>query len=56
MFVKIQKDLKFSIKNKNGIKNIVSLKNVVQLAKFKFPNLNLHESIPVVIGSIILVI
>lgn len=54
MFVKLQKNSDKVLKK--GAKNIISLKNVVQLAKFKFPYLSLHESIPVVIGSVILVI
>jgi hypothetical protein len=51
MFVKIASDSGLKIKKK-GLKNFVSLRNVVQLAKFKFPNMNLRYSIPVVIGSV----
>ncbi len=56
MFVKLKINMDFTLKIKKGVKNTISLKNVVQLAKFKFPNLALHESIPVIIGSVILVI
>jgi large subunit ribosomal protein L11 len=56
MFVKFQLTDEISLKTKRGMKNIISLKNVVQLARFKFPNVDLEEAIPVIIGSIILVI
>ena len=50
MLIKTQKKIEKSF-NKKGL-NIISLKNVVQLAKFKFPNMNLRNSLPIIIGSI----
>lgn len=48
--------LKVSLKiegfNQNLKKNVVYLKDVIELAKFKFPNLNLANSIPIILGSV----
>jgi ribosomal protein L11 len=56
MFVKVQQSVIILSKFNRGVKNFISLKNVVQIAKFKFPNLDLSISIPVILGSLILVI
>jgi ribosomal protein L11 len=55
MFVKEQQKAGLISKPNKIFKNIISLKNVVQIAKFKFPNLDLSISIPVILGSLILV-
>ena len=51
MFVKAQHALDIS-RSKKGSKNFISLKNVVQLAKFKFPLLDLRLSVAIVLGSL----
>jgi hypothetical protein len=56
MFVKEQQNLKIISKKIKGVQNFISLKNVVQIARFKFPNLDLSVSIPVILGSLIHVI
>jgi large subunit ribosomal protein L11 len=50
MFVKTRKKLESGF-NKTGI-NIISLKNVIQLAKYKFPKMNLRYSLPIILGSV----
>jgi ribosomal protein L11 len=50
MFVKTQKRLNVGF-NKEGL-NIISLKDVVQLAKYKFPNMHLVNSLPIILGSV----
>jgi len=52
MFVKVQQSVIILSKFNRGVKNFISLKNVVQIAKFKFPNLDLSISIPVILGSL----
>lgn len=49
-FLKIQQTLLIS--NKKIKKNIVFLKDLVQLAKFKFPELPLFNSVPIILGSV----
>lgn len=53
MFVKEQQKLGLVSKSNKMFKNFISVKNVVQIAKFKFPNLELSISIPVILGSLI---
>ena len=49
-FLKVQQILLIS--NKKIKKNVIFLKDLVQLAKFKFPELNLLNSIPIILGSV----
>ena len=44
-----------TLKNKDGVitnNSFIYLEDLLKLAKFKFPNMNLRYSIPVVIGSV----
>jgi len=36
---------------KKGQIFIISLRNIIQLAKFKFPDMDLRNSLPVILGS-----
>lgn len=49
-FLKVQQNL--FINNKKLKKNVIFLKDLVQLAKFKFPELSLLNSIPIILGSV----
>lgn len=49
-FLKVQQVLLIS--NKKIKKNVIFLKDLVQLAKLKFPELNLLNSIPIILGSV----
>jgi large subunit ribosomal protein L11 len=51
MFVKVQQTLDIS-RSKKGLNNFISLKNVVQIARFKFPYLDLRFSMAIVLGSL----
>jgi hypothetical protein len=33
-------------------KQVISIKNIIQLAKFKFPQLSLQCSVPIVLGTV----
>lgn len=48
-FLKVQQNL--FISNKKIKKNVVFLKDIVQLAKLKFPELSIFNSIPIILGS-----